>query len=923
MQFSNTNKEMHRLVLSIGLVTMTLVFMAGVFGLVSLQQSSTDNIIKARAAEPTAGSTTTWKKIGGLPNSYEVKDIKDFNGNMYMLTAGYKCDDCGLFKLNESSMSFDKIAPNPGNESKDLAISTTGEFYTFGGNGVVLKYNPNGQKWDKLFSTKINGSYPAGITINGSNRHAHAGYSLTLGPDNQFYATALFGNDNQHYVIKYNQSTRVWDKTGPAIPVYQGLTKTGQPGSHGVFDPRIVFGADGTIFMGNTQQTSVAQCDASPRKELVNGQLVDTQPTNILMRLKNNQWETLSTKDRGYVASGYTCGWGGTSIQQSKEGQIYASGGSGQFYTWNTETEKWNLLEQNGYPSNQRRVSRDDVITSAPKRGGTIKVFNSSFSYTVPTKIENQTCDLFIMRNLMSLSDRALVGSIYNKGNENCGNGFPSPSTVNGGAKDIYKTQADINSALSKDPATQFDRGLYYLALDSGQKKSSNLAVQSASYLFSNPNSNENPSSIALQDNGSVLIAANIDNNTSIPGGTTQINLLGATVNSKGKLIKLASDGTQVTSVINLGNIIDQVDVTPDNKIVAIGDFGLVVLNPEGTQIIWSKTLSTWRKERRISISSDGKIASLDFKTVQVWNTDGTQVGADIVLTDSYVEDIALDGQKGMVYIGGFNNTRYNSIPVQIAYISHFNFNTGIKTNKTWGYDPNDLANDLADTRIYRLALSPDNTKLYASAESAGGNTIFRWNGKDLSTRSGVNSGPGGFEDLWMAKSSSHLGYIASINLDTGAVIAGSFNNSVLRNSQRLNTTKVRGDLAVDSQGYVYLTGTSAAHIPSKVAWSIAGQKVDGGLETGYAGADPYILVLKPELNQRVIWTTFGKESHAGEMRSVAVRGNRAAILSSLFKGKAITTQNALQNEPGEPVLSTSPTNRDIFFSVWNTDSAL
>ncbi|MEM1312236.1 MAG: hypothetical protein AAGF07_02115 [Patescibacteria group bacterium] len=910
----------YRFTLSLGLIFTTMTFIVGVFGLVSISKLSNKKLV-ASAASVSDASSTAWTKIGGLPQNYTVNGIRDYNGEIYMLTAGYKCDECGLFKFNESNISFDKIAPNPGNRAGDLEISSTGEFYTFFRTGEVLKFNSDSQSWDKIFSPSLN-SYPDGIDINHSNRNAHAGTSMRLGPDDEFYATAEF-DDGNHYVIKHSKSNNSWEKFGPAIPTYEALSKSGSSATHDVFDPRIAFDSTGTIFVGNTLVTSVSKCSSAPKYEIRDGQQINIQPTNIVMRLINNQWEGLSTKEKGYSAAGYTCGWGRASIQDSQDGNIYVTGGSGQFYIWNNDTESWSLTEQNGYPSNFRLLSNDGVVTSAPSRGGQIKMYNQSFKYDVPKAIENQNCEVSLMRNMINLGDRGIIGSIFNKGNQDCGNGFPSPSTVNGGRKNIYETQNDINSYLAKDAERQFDRGLYYINVDSDSKSNFNFKVDSASYLLSNSGLSEDPTSIAMQDNGGLLVSANFANSSSIPDTINQVNLLDATNESAGKIVKLNNNGSEIASVINLGNTVDQIEVTPDNSIVAIGDFGLALINPEGTQITWSKPLTAWRKARRVSVSNDGKIASLDFKTVQTWNPDGTQIGADIVLTDSYAEDIALDGTNNKIYIGGFNNARRNNVPVQISYIYSYDFNSGTKLNTTWNYNPENLGKDMADTRIYRVALNTDGSRLYATGESAGGNTIYRWNGKDLNTSTGVNSGPGGFEDMWMAKSSAHLGYVAQIDTNTGTVLSGSFNNAVLRSKQRLNTTKIRGDLAVDNQGNVYVTGTSAAHIPGKATWSVDGQKVDNGMINGYAGADPYLLILKPNLDQRILWTTFGQNKHVGFMKGLAIRGNRAGIVSSLFKGKAITTENAVQAQPGEELTNDIIDNRDIFFATWDTDTAI
>jgi hypothetical protein len=914
MQFSITNKDLHRSLLSFGLVILTLVFMGGVFGLISLSTPGSKNILKANAAELVNSSTTSWKKIGGLPQNYDIRDVREINGETYLMLSEFRCETCGVFKLNKSTLNWDKILPNPGDhgDSSDLWVTSNNVFYTLGNEGTVKKFNTSNQTWEIEYAlNRKPGSYPAGIDINSSNRHAFADTSLTFGPNDQLYATAIYPDDNKNYVIRVNKDTNAWEKVGPVLPEFTAPNKSGASGTHIMWDPRITFDADGVIYVGNTQETSVSSCNNAPA----------TQPTNIVMRLKNNQWESLSTVEKGFVANGYTCGWGRGVVQSSKDGKIYSSGGSGQFYLWNEQTSNWNLVDQYGYPPNFNIVNPNNTITSAPNRGGRAKIFNDKFTLNLPMVVEGQNCEAFAFKSFITAGTNGLIANIQNKHDQNCGSGFPSPSTVNGGKTNYYSTQEKINQEIAGDPNALFSRGLYYISTDESQKTGLNLDVDTASYLLSKADINEEASSIALQDNEQVVVAANIDNLT-VPANTQQFNLLNSTSGNKGKIIRLNNNGTELISITTLGDKIDQIEVTADNKIIAIGDFGVVMMNPAANEVLWSKSLGEWRKDRRMSVSSDGKIATLNFKTIQIWSDSGEQIGSNIVLTDSYVEDIALDSQKNTLYIGGFNNTFRNSVPVQIAYIYNYSLTENKIMHKTWNYNPATLGNDMADTRIYRLALNGDNSKLYVSGESAGGNTIFRWNGKDLNTRTGVSSGPGSFDDMWMAKSDAHLAYTGEIDINNGNVVKGSFNTSVLRIKQRLNTTKPRGDMVVDANGVVYVTGTSAAHIPNKVAWSVEGQKVDGGLESGYAGADPYILGLNPDFKSRKVWTTFGKNKHAGDMRSIAIRGNKVAILSNLFKGEAITSENAIQKQPGESLTSTNNKQRDLYFAVWDTTKA-
>lgn len=51
----------------------------------------------------------------------------------------------------------------------------------------------------------------------------------------------------------------------------------------------------------------------------------------------------------------------------------------------------------------------------------------------------------------------------------------------------------------------------------------------------------------------------------------------------------------------------------------------------------------------------------------------------------------------------------------------------------SWGFHEDNVTLDMADTRMYRLSVGPDG-QLYSAGETAGGNTIFRYDGKATET---------------------------------------------------------------------------------------------------------------------------------------------------------------------------------------------
>ena len=167
----------------------------------------------------------------------------------------------------------------------------------------------------------------------------------------------------------------------------------------------------------------------------------------------------------------------------------------------------------------------------------------------------------------------------------------------------------------------------------------------------------------------------------------------------------------------------------------------------------------------------------------------------------------------------------------------------------------------MADTRLYSVVLGA-NGDLYVSGESAGGNTIFRWNGRDLKTKSLVITDL--YNHGWALKS-AHILYYAQLDPRTLDLRRGQLAIPRLVSKKNLgNTFRAKnGGLAVDSAGTVYLAGASACCIPNGRLLKVAGRR------TGerYAGG-AVLLIVSPDFRERRRWTTFG----GGALHTVAAR---------------------------------------------------
>ena len=120
------------------------------------------------------------------------------------------------------------------------------------------------------------------------------------------------------------------------------------------------------------------------------------------------------------------------------------------------------------------------------------------------------------------------------------------------------------------------------------------------------------------------------------------------------------------------------------------------------------------------------------------------------------------------------------------------------------------MLHGMCECRVYGLVLDDVEEHVYVAGESAGGNTIFRWNGQADSVKSSCfasgpegslvfadrtfpralhatpgrqcrleaactrNRSPGAFAKLrWMAKSAAHVGYVGRVRASDGVVVGG------------------------------------------------------------------------------------------------------------------------------------------------------
>jgi hypothetical protein len=399
---------------------------------------------------------------------------------------------------------------------------------------------------------------------------------------------------------------------------------------------------------------------------------------------------------------------------------------------------------------------------------------------------------------------------------------------------------------------------------------------------------------IGYAPNGNVLAGGNFTQLQT--AGVKRKTLSGVKDPAMGKLLQLAPDGKTVLAQITLGNRIDTLQVNAkQNRVVIGGDFGVVILDATSLEPIWQNALSglaagngSEGQQTRVAMNSSGQVAVLRSKKVLVFDSKGTQTASTIINQD-YVNDIAIGNQ---VYVVGFSNRR-NGKPVQVPFLYALDPSNKLQEKwHDWDFDPKTLNNDMADGRLYRVVIGGDG-KLTVLGESAGGNSLFRWNGKDLKTDRLVKTDA---YNTAYNTASNHILYYAKLNSDTGEVTAGQFTlGRIESNGNKGNTVRSQdGTLAVDNSGNVHIGGISAYGIAERDLNQVAGQTV-----APYAGSDLYLLTVSADFKQRIRWTPFAKNPKGGgTLNAVAVNNTNGnvAIFGSVEFGSMITTDGIQLN---------------------------
>lgn len=275
--------------------------------------------------------------------------------------------------------------------------------------------------------------------------------------------------------------------------------------------------------------------------------------------------------------------------------------------------------------------------------------------------------------------------------------------------------------------------------------------ISAASYL-GGAGDTDSVNGAVIQEDGTIVLAANLDN--AMPLALAN-HVLGAGGNAA--IVRLSPDGRTVLSVSRLADRVHDLSSDAEgNLYVAAGAFGLIKLNPEADQIIWTRLggQQVWR----VDAGTDGHSVALvptwidDNKpgqgTLHIFAPDGTPISSFAGTGNTL--DVALDSRtQTVVYTGWYNFYVYNGpysrgyngridTPVDVPYTHGVSYNYGQPgVPRKWtlhGWGSNvwiDKEARIPNPRYINYPFSPDPSNLYTQEEidelEAAENTAPGW----------------------------------------------------------------------------------------------------------------------------------------------------------------------------------------------------
>lgn len=362
-----------------------------------------------------------------------------------------------------------------------------------------------------------------------------------------------------------------------------------------------------------------------------------------------------------------------------------------------------------------------------------------------------------------------------------------------------------------------------------------------------------------ILSDGVIVLAC--DWGTTIPQNAVLHLLNGATINSRGAVVRIAADGKKILSVTKIADYaVDIATDNADNIYVAAANRGLIKLNRLADKVLLAKTFT--KNAYRVDVGKTGYSivltrAGVDFDGKK-WDgvTNFILDPSGNIMTSfggasQYSNDVCIDETTQSAVVVGWRNISTNAkdntnwLPVDIPGIKIFSFAGSLKYNcYNWSGDPaspdwlNRPENNMADTRIARVSMGDDGL-LYFMAEVSGGNHPLRYSPYDIMKKVRFVGGDS-YHVLSQVGTEFHT-FIGRMNLNNGAYIEGQSFTSRLGTGAGNTLEAEHGNVQADEDGRVFFVGASAYGLP---------MTRDSLPEIAYTGGS-FIYVMNPTLQTR------------------------------------------------------------------------
>lgn len=527
--------------------------------------------------------------------------------------------------------------------------------------------------------------------------------------------------------------------------------------------------------------------------------------------------------------------------------------------------------------------------------------------------------------------------------------------------------------------------GIYKLRFDPDKpERVRNLHIETGTYL-GGPGGDNTPVNAGIGANYLLFVAGNFASIESNGLPYKKATMNGASDSDRGKLVAYKTFGDSIISVLTLGKKVYDYEIQNygEYRMAISGDWGVTVVDSTGHKVIWSKTQAELTADGLYGKDTDVIILDIDDLgnvVVERGNTNsGTRNGsvfrpnAGFIVYDANGNrkstNTMVRSGKGIYDITISNDTVYAAYqnqanfkidptaamptckdaggykgqpiqqPVLRAYANDGTSNPYRTIWKTWDFPEDELYHDMADAMPRKVNVGKDG-KVYFLGEAAGGNSVYRWNGKETNSKNFREKGTCKSDNklvtfdtynLPINTSSAHIGYFCTIDPSTGEVERGQYIIPRLSSGKSNSHPMKNGYVTADGDGYVYIAATSAATLAGREI-----QHVNGQLVGDYVGGDMDVIIISPDYRQRTFWGTFSKEKGSGDMTGIAVRDNLITVVGKVKRGKMITgatkvygagecqkdfqKEYAIAHEPFNLDMDNTIDDNDGYLAIWYQD---